>query len=147
VNVCIPTLDDTGLTGKPSDHFGSAPYFTFVDTENGNLEVVRNGGEHHVHGACQPLRYLAKRPVDAILCRGLGRRAFARLRTEGIQVFVTLEKDVSETLKALHEDRLRLLTSEEACHGHGGGGGHGHSGGHGRGRRHQAGEVPAGSGL
>lgn len=133
MNVCIPTLDDRGLAGTPSDHFGSAPYFTFVDTDDGNLEVVRNEGAHHVHGACKPLKYLGKRPVDAILCRGLGRRAFARLRAEEIQVYVTLEKDVAETLKALGEDRLRLLTSEEACHGHGGGGGQGHSGRQGRG--------------
>lgn len=133
MNVCIPTLDDRGLAGTPSDHFGSAPYFTFVDTEDGSLEVVRNGGAHHVHGACQPLKDLEKRPVDAILCRGLGRRAFARLRAQDIQVYVTLEKDVQQTLNALGEDRLRLLTSEEACHGHGGEGGHGHSGGRGRG--------------
>jgi predicted Fe-Mo cluster-binding NifX family protein len=146
MNVCIPTLDDRGLAGTPSDHFGSAPYFTFVDTAKDQVEVVRNEGAHHVHGACQPLKYLGKRPVDAVFCRGLGRRAFDRLRAGGVQVYVTLEKDVAETLKAFQEDRLRLLTSEEACHGHDGGG-HGHQQGRGGGRQRQRGPVWAGSGL
>jgi len=103
----------------PSDHFGSAPFFTFVDTESGSVETQRNGGAHHVHGACKPLDFLGKRPVDAILCRGLGQRAFGRLQDAGIDVFVTLEKDVGSTVEAFTEGRLRQLTSEEACHGHG----------------------------
>lgn len=132
MKICIPTLDANGLSGTPSDHFGSAPFFTFVDTEDAGVEVVRNQGDHHVHGACHPLKYLGGRPVDAVLCRGLGRRAFARLQERNIQVFVTLEKDVTDTLEAFQDGRLRLLTSEEACHGQGGGGGRGHPGMRGR---------------
>ena len=33
MKICIPTMDDRGREGMPSDHFGSAPFFTFVDTE------------------------------------------------------------------------------------------------------------------
>jgi len=127
MNICIPTMDDRGLEGMPSDHFGSAPFFTFVDTETEEYEVVRNGGASHVHGACQPLKFLGTRPVDAIVCRGLGRRAFSRLSEVGIQVFVTLEKDAEETVAALKDGRLLPLTAEGACHGHDHGG-HGHGG-------------------
>jgi predicted Fe-Mo cluster-binding NifX family protein len=112
----------------PADHFGSAPFFTFVDTETQSVETQRNGGANHVHGACRPLDFLGTNPVDAIVCRGLGKRAFARLKDGGITVYVTLEKDVKATLSALQEGRLRELTSEEACHGHSHGGGHGHGG-------------------
>lgn len=118
MRLCIPTMDDSGLAGMPSDHFGSAPYFTFVDTETEQFEAVRNGGSGHVHGACQPLKFLGTRPVDAIVCRGLGRRAFSRLADAGVQVFVTLERDVGETVTAFKEGRLQPLSSEEACHGH-----------------------------
>ena len=128
MNICIPTMDDRGKEGMPSDHFGSAPFFTFVDTETGHYEAVRNGGSSHVHGSCQPLKYLNQRPVDAIICRGLGKRAFSRLADAGIKVFVTLEKDVEESVTAFNDGRLKLLTSEEACHGHGGDG-RGHDGG------------------
>ncbi|MBT8396550.1 MAG: NifB/NifX family molybdenum-iron cluster-binding protein [Gemmatimonadetes bacterium] len=118
MKVCIPTLDDRGVEGKPSDHFGSAPFFTFVDTDTGKVETQRNGGENHVHGSCRPLESLGAQSVDAILCRGLGKRAYSRLEAGGIGVFVTLEKDVEGTLKAFAEGRLQQLTSEEACHGH-----------------------------
>lgn len=126
MKVCIPTMDDLGKEGMPSDHFGSAPFFTFVDTETGEYEPVRNGGSSHVHGACQPLKFLGSRPVDAVIVRGLGRRAFARLADAGVKVYVTLEKNAEDTISALEDGRLRPLSSEEACHGHDGGGrGHG----------------------
>jgi len=128
MKLCIPTLDDRGREGTPSDHFGSAPFFTFVDTEADSYEAVRNGGSSHVHGACQPLKFLGSRPVDAVVCRGLGHRAFARLAEAGVEVFVTLEKDVKRTVEAFKDGRLSPLTSEEACHGHS----HSHAGqGHG----------------
>jgi predicted Fe-Mo cluster-binding NifX family protein len=119
MRLCIPTLNNGGLAAMPSDHFGSAPFFTFVDAESGSVETQRNGGAHHVHGACKPLDFLGKQPVDAVLCRGLGQRAFGRLRDAGIHVFVTLEKDVGTSVEAFKAGRLRQLTSEEACHGHG----------------------------
>jgi predicted Fe-Mo cluster-binding NifX family protein len=140
MNICIPTMDDRGKEGMPADHFGSAPFFTFVNTETGEYEPVRNGGSSHVHGACQPLKNLGSRPVDAIVCRGLGRRAFSRLADQGIQVFVTLEKDVENTVDALKEGRLRTLTSEEACGGHSHGHGNGHER-HGRGGRGHGGHA------
>jgi predicted Fe-Mo cluster-binding NifX family protein len=139
MKLCIPTLDDRGSEAMPSDHFGSAPYFTFVDSDTGEVETVRNGGAHHVHGACRPLDFLGTRPVDAILCRGLGKRAFSRLRAGGISVFVTLETDVAATVEAFKAGRLRQLTSEEACHGHSHGVGHGHSSGGGQGHGSGAG--------
>ena len=126
MNVCIPTMDDRGQEGLPSDHFGSAPFFTFVDTETEEYQAVRNGGSAHVHGACQPLKFLGTRPVDVVLCRGVGRRAFTRLADAGVQVYVTLEKNAEDSVAALKEGRLRLLTSEGACHGHGQGGHGGH---------------------
>jgi predicted Fe-Mo cluster-binding NifX family protein len=131
MKLCIPTLDDGGFQGTPSDHFGSAPFFTFVDTDTGEVEAVRNGGAHHVHGACRPLDFLGKRPVDAILCRGLGKRAFSRLQGGGISVYVTFETDVAGTVEAFKAGRLRELTSDEACHGHSHSHAHGHAHAHG----------------
>lgn len=120
--LCIPTLDDRGVEGTPSDHFGSAPFFTFVDTETGEFETSRNGGAHHVHGACRPLDFLGARTVDAVICRGLGRRAFARLAAGGVRIYQTLESDVGSTVEAFKEGRLEAITAEEACHGHAHGG-------------------------
>lgn len=126
MKICIPTMDDRGRDGMPADHFGSAPFFTFVDTETGEFEPVRNGGSSHVHGSCQPLKFLGSRPLDAVIVRGLGRRAFSRLTDAGVDVFVTLETNAAETVAAFKDGRLKRLTTEGACHGHDGGGrGHG----------------------
>ncbi len=134
MKLLIPTMDDRGLQGMPSDHFGSAPFFTFVDTESDEVETLRNGGSDHVHGACRPLDALGSRSVDAILCRGLGRRAYSRLQAQGIKVYVTLEKDVAGSIAALAEGRLRELASDETCYGHSHGEGHGHGQGFGQGQ-------------
>jgi len=131
MKICIPTIDDSGLKGLPHDHFGSAPFFTFVDTESMEVDAARNGGASHVHGACRPLEFLGTRAVDAVVCRGLGRRAFSRLQSAGIDVFVTLEANVEDTLTAFRNGRLRQMKDEEACQGHGHSHGHGHDHGHG----------------
>lgn len=126
MKLCIPTMDDSGLTGVPSAHFGSAPFFTFVDTETREVEAVPNSGYEHVHGACRPLDFLGSRPVDAFVCRGMGRRALARLQSAGVNVFVTLEANVESTLDALTDGRLQAMSVDDACQGHGQGHGHGH---------------------
>ncbi len=140
MKLCIPTLDDRGLEATPSDHFGSAPFFTFVDTDTGEVQAIRNDNSHHAHGACRPLRALDAHPVEAIVCRGLGRRALSRLEGDGIQVFVTLKGDVGASVDAFKDGRLRLLTPDQACRGHDGG----HGGGHGHAHAHTHG---AGAGL
>ena len=129
MKLCIPTMDDKGLEGMLSDHFGSAPFFTIVDTESGEVETLQNGGSDHAHGACMPLEFLGAQTVDALCCRGLGRRTLAKLQAVGVQVFVTLEGDVEKTLAAFKEGKMRQMSADEACQGHSGGGsGHSHGG-------------------
>jgi len=139
MKLCIPTLDDGGFQGTPSDHFGSAPFFTFVDTDTGEVEAVPNGGAHHEHGACRPLDFLGTRPVDALLCRGLGRGAFSRLQEGGVSVYVTMERDVAGAVEAFKAGRLRKLAVNETCRGHAHGHGHGHAHAHGQSEGHGAG--------
>ena len=131
MRICIPTLDDSGLQAIPSDHFGSAPFFTLVDTATEEVETIKNGDEHHVHGRCRPIYSLPVDSVDAIVCRGLGKRALARLRDTGISVLLTGAPNVSEILEAYRRNELVEMTAQEAC-----GGGHGHGHQHGQGGGH-----------
>jgi predicted Fe-Mo cluster-binding NifX family protein len=138
MKICIPTLSDLGVDAEMSEHFGSAPYFTIVDTEGDGVEVVRNSGlgegphsDHHV-GA------LTARDVDAVVCNGVGRRAFAALHQAGIDVFSPSGKTVGGAVEAVRDGSATPLTEDQAC----GGGrreGRGHRGGshgcQGRGRR------------
>ena len=117
MRLCIPTLDDRREKGHVSEHFGSAPYFTLVDSATGDIEVLENRHSHHEHGACEPATILRDHSVDAVICPGLGRRAFARLSDAGIVVYVSRDRIVSRAVEAFQTGGLRRLTSEEACHG------------------------------
>lgn len=123
MRLCIPTTSDAGLTARLSPHFGSAPYFTIVDTETNEGETVRNDHAQHEHGRCDPVRSIADQRVDAAICRGLGRRALARLEEHGVRVLVTEAWTVASALEAFRLNQLRFMTAEEACggrHSHGG---------------------------
>ena len=122
MRLCIPTDDDRGLAGRLSPHFGSAPYFTLIESETGDVRVVSNLHSQHEPGACQTAEALRGYGVEAVVCRALGRRAFGRMRTLGLPVFVTEEADASGALEAFRAGGLARLTSESACHG---GRGHG----------------------
>ena len=123
MRLCIATDDGRGLAGRLSSHFGSAPYFTLVESDTGDVTVVTNLHSEHEPGACQSADALCGYGVEAVVCRGLGRRAFGRMRKRGLPVYVTKEGQASQALEAFREGRLLRLTSESACHG---GRGHGH---------------------
>jgi predicted Fe-Mo cluster-binding NifX family protein len=113
----MPTADSRGRQGRLSDHFGSAPYFTFVDDQSGAVEVLPNHHAHHQRGTCQPAKGLAGHHVDAVVCLGLGRRALGGLEHAGIEVFVTDATDVDGAIEAFRAGRVVTLTPEAACGG------------------------------
>ena len=117
MRLCIPTMDDGGLRAVPSDHFGSAPFFTLVDTETERAEVVPNTDTHHIHGQCDPLRSLEREKIDLVVCQGMGRRAMTLLCEAGIPFFITWKPDVAAILAAHREGRLGQEASQEADQG------------------------------
>ena len=119
MRLCIPTLDNQGLDARPSDHFGSAPFFTLVDSETEEVVVISNGDRHHPHGRCNPVKHLVGQSVDLVVCQGLGRRALTLLSEQGISVFITWKSSVSAILEAHRKGMLSRMTPEEACHGGG----------------------------
>lgn len=121
MRLCLPTIDDRSLGARLSPHFGSAPCFTVVDTASGTVEVLANGQAVHEHGRCDPTKALEGRGLDAVVCRGLGRRALQRLQGAGIPVLVTGALTVAGALSEFEAGILRPLSEDEAC-----GGGHGH---------------------
>jgi predicted Fe-Mo cluster-binding NifX family protein len=121
MKICIPAEDDRGLDARLCDHFGSAPCFAFYDTASGELEVLIHDGGHHAPGQCEPTGHLASRGVEAVVCRGLGRRALDRLTALGVEVLVTRETTVRAAVEALASGRLPAMGAGEAC-----GGGRGH---------------------
>jgi predicted Fe-Mo cluster-binding NifX family protein len=135
MKICIPTADDRGLEAAPTGHPGGAPYYTLVDTETGKIRTVQRGGHGAARGVgeCGSGATLRALGVQTIVCRDVGRRAMASLEAAGVTVMVSDGRTVAEILAAAREGRLRTLTADEVCAGHGA-----RHGGCGEGRRQRS---------
>lgn len=125
MKICMPTTDDRGSDARLADHFGSAPCFTFFDTDSGCWAVTANAHEDHEPGRCDPTAAIRSEAAQVVICRGLGRRALERLRSVGVEVFVTQEATAGRALDAFGAGRLGAMVLQEACSG-----GHGDCGHH-----------------
>ena len=117
MRVCMPTVHDRGHAAPLANHFGSAPYFTLVDSESGATEIIPNTHARHAPGNCDAARSIGACHVDAVVCLGLGRRALASLEQAGIPVFVSSAGTVAGALDAFVAGRLPRLHAEAACGG------------------------------
>ena len=128
MNICIPITRDNGLQSPVSPHFGSAPIFMIVDTENGSCQAIANRNlHHHAHGMCQPLEQLAGQSVDAMVVGGIGMGALGKLKAASIRVFFSEHPTVEKTVAAFQAGRLREVAPATAC-AHHGNGPHGNAG-------------------
>lgn len=125
MKICIPTVDDDGLEARISDHFGSSPFYTVVDSDTGMLKTVRNiqhghgHGQGHRHGACRALGQIGPDDCEAVACRGLGRGAMASLGRSGLKVYVADGEKVSDVVDAARSGSLRRPSKDEIlCGGH-----------------------------
>lgn len=124
MNICIPVNEDQGIASPVCAHFGSAPFFMIVDTENGTCRALANRNQHHAHGMCQPLAALQGENLGGIVVGGIGMGALNRLMTAGVQVYRAQHPTVEMTLAAFRAGELGTMTAEAACGHHGQGHGH-----------------------
>src|SRR4030043_1592682 len=110
-----------GVESKVYDHFGSAPAFIIVDTEEKGVSTVNNKDLHHVHGACNPIMALDGKSVDAMVVGGIGAGAINKLNGMGIKVYAAAALTVKENLELLHQNKLEELNVNSACRAHEGG--------------------------
>ena len=118
MRVCIPIVKDEGTNSELSGHFGSAPKFFLADSEDHDHRVVDNGNLHHGHGQCSPVAALRGQAVDAVVVRGIGRGAYARLTEMGVAVYLADSGTVATTLEALAAGTLKAMTDGALCGGH-----------------------------
>lgn len=117
MKICMPTIDDCGKVAHLSDHFGSAPCFTFFDTNSRHWTTVANAQARHAPGECNPTASIRSEAVDVVVCRGLGRRALERLQSSGVEVFTTRETLAGPAVDAFGAGRLNAMTPQEGCAG------------------------------
>lgn len=126
MKICFPIESDQGMESNISAHFGSAPAFLVVDTENGQTTTTTQAGKRRAHGQCSPLKELAPLSVEAVAVTGIGGGALNKLVKAGMKVYRANAGTVAGNIASLAEESLPELTADQACGGHGKGHGHGH---------------------
>jgi len=115
---------DEGVESRVYSHFGSAPAFIIVDTEEKEVLAVNNRNLHHVHGACNPIMALGGKSIDAMVVGGIGAGALTKLNALGIKVYGVGAPTVKENLDLLGEEKLHELSAYNSCRSHQGECGH-----------------------
>ncbi|HEX9021775.1 MAG TPA: NifB/NifX family molybdenum-iron cluster-binding protein [Nitrospirota bacterium] len=122
MKICFPVQKNEGVESAVYNHFGSAPMFVIVDTNSNILEIVNNRDQHHSHGACNPMKALDNRQVDAIVVGGIGAGALTRLNQMGITVHRAQAATIRENVALFAAQTLPALTLQGCCGGHSGDG-------------------------
>ena len=115
----FPVAKNEGLDSKVFGHFGSAPMFLVVDSDEGRVVEVVNRDLHHAHGACSPVKALGGHEVDAVVVGGIGGGALMGLSQAGIRVFEAGAPTVSENVALARQGALSLWEAGRTCGGHG----------------------------
>lgn len=126
MKIAFPVQDDVGVDSVVYSHFGSAPVFVIVEAETNLVASVSNRDREHAHGACNPMRALDGRRVDAVVVGGIGAGALAGLNRMGITVRRSMAATIRENLALLGSGSLPVIEPHGACAGHGKGGGCSH---------------------
>lgn len=117
MKVCVPTMGDKGLEDVVGEHFGRVSFYTIVDSETKEVEVLRNTSEH-MSGRGYPPEIMAKAGVDVMICAGLGRRAIMMFEEMGIMVYVGASGSVEDAIDMWENNNLPAATDENACQQH-----------------------------
>ncbi len=120
MKLCFAVTKDEGAESAVYGHFGSAPAFIVVNTEDNAMSKIINSDMNHIHGACNPMKAIGGTEVDAVVVGGIGAGALTRLNAEGIKVFKAVENTIKDNLALFHENRLPELTMNHTCGGHAG---------------------------
>lgn len=126
MKICFPVQKDDGIESAVYNHFGSAPMFVIFDTDTSERSIINNRDQHHLHGACNPMKALDNQMVDAIVVGGIGAGALSRLNQMGIIVHRALAATIRENMSMLAAQALPALTLQGCCGGHSDDGGCAH---------------------
>lgn len=122
MKVCFPVEFDEAIESKVYNHFGSAPAFIVVDTDNDSIDTIGNKDQNHAHGACNPIQALDNRKIDAVVVGGIGAGALTRLNQAGIKVYRAELPTIKGNITLLLSKKLSEYALQGCCGGHSHGG-------------------------
>ena len=120
--IAIPSVDNGGLDGQRSGHFGHCDVFTLVDVEEGKIkEVSTIQNQEHVQGGCMvPVNLLGQYKVNALIVGGIGMRPLMGFKQVGIDVYHDATRpEIRPVVEDLIAGKLPIISDDQVC-----GGGH-----------------------
>lgn len=102
MKICI-TAKGEGLDAQVDPRFGRCAYFVFVDTENGDVESVSNGGASSGGAGIQAAQIVIDKEAEAVLSGSFGPNAFEALNDASIKTYSGVSGSVSSALSAFKE--------------------------------------------
>lgn len=107
MRICFSIQNELSEGLKLTDHFGESDRFVIFDTHL-NAYRTHTSDPALCRGLCRcHLPALPQRVFDAVICRSIGARAFALLRRNQIDVFLTKESKVKKALDVWEAKNLR----------------------------------------
>ena len=120
MKIAFPVVENKGIDSDVHGHFGSAPFFVFVDLDTDLVEIFENPDQDHQHGACNPMTALGGRKVEGVVVGGIGGGALKKLNKDGIIVYRAVEGTVGENAQLIKAGNLPVFEPNEVCgHHHG----------------------------
>jgi len=123
LRIAIPILEDRGMNSQSTPHFGSAPFFLFVDIEDGSIQswMTRSnpGRSLERKRGVTTSDLLMHENVNTLLTGSLGAGPFHILRDSFIEIYELPEKiKASNAVKDFLERRLERMkeAKEEKKH-------------------------------
>jgi len=117
MKICIPTNGDRGLDDTVGEHFGRVPNYTIVDLDTDEVKIIPNTS-HHTGGQGYPPEIMSREGVNAMVCRGLGRRAINMFEELGIDVYIGATGTVKDAVSAFKQGSLQKAGVSDACGRH-----------------------------
>jgi len=114
--IAIPILEDRGLDSSATLHFGSAPYFAFLEVQEEqilSLHVRENEGAKLSHKkGIQAAHLLVEEKVDVVLAGSLGEGPFHVLGDNLIQIYYLPKSvEIREAIRLLNQNLLDKMVS------------------------------------
>ena len=120
MKIAFPVVENQGIDSSVHGHFGSAPFFVFLDLDADSVDVFENPDKDHDHGACNPMAALGGRQVDGVVVGGIGGGALKKLNDDGITVYRAVEGTVGENAAMIKAGTLPVFEPGQVCgHHHG----------------------------
>ena len=123
MRIAVPSMNQGGLDGERSGHFGHCDVFTLIDVEDGQIkEISILPNVSHVQGGCMvPVNLLADNQVNALIVGGIGMRPLMGFKNVGIDVYYDAERAaIRPVVEDLISGKLPIISDNQVCGGGGG---------------------------